>query len=118
MTGDFHLPQFEMPYIPSHSESYQNIVIEHICKLEKEVPAEHELQVFASVAGEYVRARRLQFTDGAIVIVHGFDNAGNPTFVMSPSFALELVCKIIKIEPEAKRMKIGFDMFRKSLDEY
>jgi hypothetical protein len=115
--GDFRMPELKMPYIPSPSERYQEDVIEKLRAIERGLPAEHELQISAYVGGENIRVQRLQFTDSAVVVVHGIDESENAAYIMSTSFALELICKVVKTKPKTRRSTIGFDVPPKTSHE-
>jgi hypothetical protein len=103
------MPSFEMPVIPSQSESYQKLVIEKIRSLEASVPKDRELQIHCVHGHDEIRVSRLQFTDGAIIIVHGLDKENNPTYLVSTSFVLEMSCKMVKKGPQETKTTIGFD---------
>jgi hypothetical protein len=101
--------EFNLPRIPSQSENYQNHVVEKIRRMEQLVNPDEQLFVYCDASHERIRVQTIQFTDGSVILVHGEDSEGNPASVISTSFALELLCKIVKAKPEAKRAPIGFD---------
>ncbi len=76
--------------------------------LENGVKDGHELQDYFGAAGEKIRALRLQATGGTVLCVEGEDDEKNPTCLLSSAFAVQIICKIVKLKPRTKRIKIGF----------
>ena len=106
------LNNFKMPEIniPSLSESFMDTVIDKVRKMEASLTPEQSLSVVSYTAtGEAITVARLQFTNGMLIVVHGYDANGNPTYVMSSVFALQLVCRITRIKAGQKKSPpVGF----------
>jgi hypothetical protein len=96
----------------SASERFQEAIIRKIRALENETPENKALFVEClTYDGASVRVVRLQFTESMVVVVHGFDAKGNPTYVMSSADALQIVCRLLpKQGVEKKREPIGFEV--------
>ncbi len=91
------LPDFKMPRIASASENFHGAIIEKIRRSESALSEEQALSVTCYTRiGEPIVVARLQFTGGAVILVHGWDSEGQPTYVMSSVYSLELVCKVTK----------------------
>jgi hypothetical protein len=115
---EMRLPEFKMPRIASASESFHGAIIEKIRLLEHSLTDEQALSVVCFTRiGEAIVVARLQFTDSAVVLVHGWDQNEQRTFLMSSVYSLELVCKVVKKSPdEKKKDPIGFDFPRENAE--
>jgi len=107
------LDNFRMPEIkiPSFSESFMTAAVEKIRAMEASLKPDQNLSVVCYTASrEEITVAQLQFTHGMVIVVHGYDPGGNPTYIVSSAFALQLVCRITKAEVGAKKKPpIGFE---------
>lgn len=110
MEKQFKLPHMKMSEVASSSGSYAQAIIDQIRAIENTVSPDSALSVYCEVAGGAVKVQRLEFTNSALIVVHGVDAEGNSTAFISTSSALQLTCKVTKAEAGAPNMPIAFDL--------
>ena len=88
--------------VPASAGSYAQAVMEKIREMESVLEAGQELAVYCDADGGAFRVDRLQFTDGLVIVVHGLDDEGNATYLISTSYTLELTCKVMRVEEGAE----------------
>ena len=117
MEKQFRVPQVKSSQAPVSAGSYAQAIMERIREMESALEAGQELVVYCDADGGAFRVDRLQFTDSALIVVHGRDEEGNATYFISTSYALELTCKVMSVvqgeegaEPEARFTPIIFEL--------
>jgi hypothetical protein len=105
----------EIPKFQSFSETIAELVQESVQAIEADLKPDESLVVYCETpSGERVRALKFEFTGGPLVIVHGFDPHGERTYVIVHAFSFQMVCKVVKAKPEAKKTPIGFILPKES----
>ena len=99
-----------MGRIPSMSENFTDAVVEKIKTIEGNLKPDEVLNVYCETPDGRMRVGSLQFTNAPVVLVYGMDDHDVATCLISTSFALELVCKVTKGNPNQKKIPIGFDL--------
>ena len=99
----------------SASGSYAQAIVDRVRAMEQEAEAYGEdkaLIVYCDTAGGPLKVERLQFSDGALIVVNGIDADGRPTSFISTVFALQLTCKIVEVPAgaELSNRPIAFDL--------
>jgi len=114
MEKQFRVPLVKNAQAPVSAGSYAQAIMERIREMESALEAGQELVVYCDADGGAFRVDRLQFTDSALIVVHGRDEEGNGTYFISTSYALELTCKVMIVaegaESEGKFAPIIFEL--------
>ncbi len=114
MEKQFRVPQVKSSQAPVSAGSYAHAIMEKIREMESALEAGQELVVYCDADGGAFRVDRLQFTDSALIVVHGQDEEGNGTYFISTSYALELTCKVMSVaegaELDGKFVPIIFEL--------
>jgi hypothetical protein len=97
MEKQFRIPQVTSSQAPISAGSYAQAIMEKIREMESALEAEQELVVYCRADGGAFRVDRLQFTDSALIVVHGRNEDGSATYFISTSYALELTCKVMSV---------------------
>jgi hypothetical protein len=93
------------------SATIAEAVLHHVRKIEAGLKPDETLLVYcATTGGEKIRALNIQFTDGPLVLVHGQDDGQQFTTVMMHAFSFQMICKVVKSQPDVKKNPIGFVM--------
>jgi hypothetical protein len=101
--------RLQLPEPTSMSENIAEAVQEHVGRIEASLKPDQRLVAYCVAPnGERVHAVKLQFTTGQLILVHGFDENEQPACMMLHVFSFQLVCKIVKSEPDVKKNPIGF----------
>jgi hypothetical protein len=91
-----------------HAESVQQAVLAHIQQLQAGLGAEEELQICCYLGPEIVRVSRVCVPNSHVLILAGCDIKGNATSVVMDMHTVQIVCKVVKVEPPNKAVRIGF----------
>src|SRR5579862_6581398 len=110
MEKQFRVPLVKNAQAPVSAGSYAQAIMEKIREMESALEAGQELVVYCDADGGAFRVDRLQFTDSALIVVHGRDEEGNGTYFISTSYALELTCKVMSVAEgeEGAELEGGF----------
>jgi hypothetical protein len=95
MEKQFRVPQVKNSQAPISAGSYAQAIMEKIREMESALEAGQDLVVYCHADGGALRVDRLQFTDSALIVVHGYSEDRSATYFISTSYALELTCKVM-----------------------
>lgn len=76
--------------------------------MQKALKDDQELVVLYQAGGEKIRIFEVYVPSSQVLVLSGTDSERNMTRVISPVESIQLVCKIVKVQPDAKPAKISF----------
>ena|GEM_PF-1894105 len=86
------------------------IIFGQIHGLQKALKDDEELVVWFANAGEKLRVMEIFLPSPKLAVLSGHDGEHNLTRVISPVDALQLVAKVMKVQPGAKPARVGLVM--------
>lgn len=96
------------PAAPPQAENLGGAVLGQVQAMQKALKDDEELVVLYHAGGETVRVLEFFLPSGQLIVLSGTDKDKNVTRVISPAESLQLVCKVMKVQPPAKPARIGF----------
>jgi hypothetical protein len=83
-------------------------ILGQVQAMQKALREDEELAVSCHAAGETIRVFEFFMPSPLVIVIKGIDAARNLTRVVSHAEALQLVCKVVKVQPPARPSRIGF----------
>ena len=95
---------------PAQAENIGAIIFGQIHGLQKALKDDEELVVWFANACERLRVMEIFLPSPRVAVLSGHDAQHNLTRVISPVEALQLVAKVMKVQPGAKAARVGLVM--------
>jgi hypothetical protein len=95
---------------PAQADNVGAVVFGQIHGLQKALNDDEELVVWFANAGEKLRVMEIFLASPKVAVLSGHDAQHNLTRVISPVDALQLVAKVMKVQPGAKAARVGLVM--------
>jgi hypothetical protein len=83
-------------------------ILGQVQAMQKAAKEDEELLVLFSQTGEPVRVLEFFVPSWQLMVLTGIDTEHNVTRVIAPVESLQLVCKVVKVQPPAKPVRVGF----------
>ena len=96
------------PVAPPQAENLGAAVLGQVQAMQKALKDDEELVVSYHAGGETIRVLEFYLPSGQLIVLSGADKDKNIARVISPADALQLICKVMKVQPPAKPARIGF----------
>ena len=95
---------------PSQGDNMGAIILGQIHGMQKALKDDEELVVWFSNAGEKLRVMEVFLASPKLAVLSGHDADRNLTRVLAPVDTLQLVAKVMKVQPGAKPSRVGLVM--------
>ena len=95
------------PAAPPQAESRGAVILAQISAMQKALKEDEELVVLFQSGAEKIRVMEIFVPSWQVAVLKGLDADRNPTRVVSPAEALQLVCKVVKAPPGVKPVRVG-----------
>jgi hypothetical protein len=76
--------------------------------LAKTLKEGEDLAVYCSIGADRMRVFDVEIASATLIVLHGIDAEGCRTTALVHPDALNFVCKLAKLKPDAKRRPVGF----------
>jgi hypothetical protein len=96
------------PAAPPQSDSAGSIMLGQIQAMQKACKEDEELLVLFRSGPETIRVLEFIVPSWPVLVLAGLDEAKNTTRVLSTAESLQLVCKVMKVQPPRKPARVGF----------
>ena len=83
------------------------MIFQQINAMQRACKEDQELHVLVSAAGETMRIHEIFAPNWALFVLIGFDAHGQTTRVIAPVSGLQVVCKMVKLQGEAKPVRVN-----------
>jgi hypothetical protein len=83
-------------------------ILGQVQAMQKAAKDDEELVVLFQSGAETIRVLEFFTPAWSVVVLTGIDTDRNITRVVSPIEALQLICKVMKVQPPAKPTRVGF----------
>ncbi len=90
------------------AESLGAAALGQVQAMQKALKDDEELLVLYHAGGETIRVLEFFLPSGHLIVLTGADKDRTVTRVIAPAESLQLVCKVMKVQPPAKPARIGF----------
>lgn len=97
----------EKPAVPGPAESLGATMVGEIQAMQKALKDDQELVVLLNAGDERLRVLEIYVPSWQVVVLTGVDPEKNITRVISPIGAIQLVCKVMKVQSPAKPTRIA-----------
>lgn len=91
---------------PSAPPDLGTAMLAQVLAMQKALKEEDDLVVLFAAGPEMIRVFEIFMPSKTVVILSGIDPQRNTTRVVSPVHSLQLVCKIVKLQPGAKQSPV------------
>ena len=96
----------EQPAAGVQSENLGAIIFSQIQAMQKALKEDEELAIWFSTANERIRVMEIFLPSRQIAVLTGPDADRSLTRVISPVAALQLICKVSKVPPGVKAVRV------------
>jgi hypothetical protein len=96
------------PSTPTQLDSVGAIMLGQIQAMQKACKEDEELVVLFRSGPETVRVREIIVPSWPVLVLAGVDEAKNTTRVVSTAESVQLICKVMKVQPPGKPSRVGF----------
>ena len=96
------------PSTPTQPDSVGAIMLAQIRAMQKACKEDEELVVLVRSGSETVRVLEFIVPSWTVLVLAGVDEANNTTRVVSTPESVQLVCKVMKVQPPGKPVRLGF----------
>ena len=93
---------------PAQLDSLGAIMLGQIQAMQKACKEDEELVVLFRSGSETVRVLEFIVPAWPVLVLAGVDEAKNTTRVVSAAESVQLVCKVMKVQPPGKAARLGF----------
>ena len=96
----------EKPAAPSQTDSLGATIVGEVQAMQKALRDDQELVVLLSAGDQRLRVLEIYLPSWQVAVLTGVDPEKNITRVISPIAALQLVCKVMRVQPAVKPTRI------------
>ena len=96
------------PSTPTQLDSVGVVILGQIQAMQKACKEDEELVVLFRSGSETVRVLEFIVPSWMVLVLAGVDEAKNTTRVVSTPESVQLVCKVMKVQPPGKPARLGF----------
>ena len=94
--------------VPAQPDSVGAIMVGQIQAMQKACREDEELVVLFRSGAQTVRVLEFIVPSWQVLVLAGVDEAKNTTRVVSAAESVQLVCKVMKVQPPGKPARVGF----------
>jgi hypothetical protein len=92
---------------PPAGENIGAVILGQIQAMQRSMKDDQELMVLFETGGETLRVLEIFVPSPHVFVLAGIDSDQNVTRVVIPAESAQLVCKIMKVAPEAKPIRVN-----------
>jgi hypothetical protein len=95
------------PEKPLAPESVGGIILGQVQGMQRALRDDQELQVFVTTPSGALRVHEIFVPSVQVLVFAGMDAAQNVTRLVAPADSVQVLCKICKVAPEAKPLRVN-----------
>jgi hypothetical protein len=107
ITKQFAVQALTGPDKPATPEQTGAVIFAQLQAIQKKLKEEEELVLLFRSGAETIVVREVYFPTWDVAVLSGVDPNKSTTRVISPVGALQLVCKVARVQPGAKAFRVG-----------
>jgi hypothetical protein len=92
---------------PAPKENVCAVILAQISAMQKALKEDEELVVLFPTGAEKIRVVEIYVPSWQVAVLKGFDPDRNQARVVSPAERLQLICKVVKVPPGVKPVRVG-----------
>jgi hypothetical protein len=96
------------PSSPAQAESVGAVMLGEIQAMQRACKEDEELVVLFRSGPETVRVFEIIVPSWPVMVLAGVDESRHTTRVVTTAESVQLVCKVMKVQPPAKPARLGF----------
>jgi hypothetical protein len=96
------------PSAPAQPDSVGAIMLGQIQAMQRACKEDEELAVLFRSGSETIRVLEIIVPAWPVLVLAGLDEARNTTRVVSAADSAQLLCKVLKVQPPGKPVRVGF----------
>lgn len=89
------------------TESLSSVILGQIQAMQRPLTCEQELNVTVRCGDQTLRVVEIFVPSPTVLVFSGLDYEGNVTRVISPVDAAQIVCKVMKVAPQASAVRVN-----------
>lgn len=98
----------DQPAAPAQGDSLCATILGQVQAMQKALKTDEELLVLFRTGAETLRVTEIFVPSWQVAVLIGLDAEKNLTRVITPVESLQLVCKVRRVPPPAKPLRVGF----------
>ncbi len=98
----------EKPVVPAQGESLGSAIIGQVQAMQRACKDDQELIVMCGAGLETLRVLEFFAPIWQVLVMTGIDTDHNVTRVVTPTESIQLVCKVMSVQPGAKPARVSF----------
>jgi hypothetical protein len=96
------------PSTPAQPDSVGAVMLGQVQAMQKACKEDEELVVLFRSGPETIRVLEFIVPSWTVLVLAGVDEAKNTTRIVSTPESVQLVCKVMKVQPPGKPARLGF----------
>jgi hypothetical protein len=97
----------EKPAAPGQAEALGATIVGEIQAMQKALRDDQELLVLFNAGDQRLRVLEIYVPSWQVMVLTGVDPEKNVTRVISPIATIQLICKVMRVQPPAKPARIA-----------
>lgn len=97
----------EKPAAPGQAEALGATIVGEIQAMQKALKDDQELVVLFNAGDQRLRVLEIYVPSWQVMVLTGVDPEKNVTRVISPIATIQLICKVMRVQPPAKPARIA-----------
>jgi hypothetical protein len=97
----------EKPAAPGQAEALGATIVGEIQAMQKALKDDQELLVLFNAGDQRLRVLEIYVPSWQVMVLTGVDPEKNVTRVISPIATIQLICKVMRVQPPAKPARIA-----------
>jgi len=116
LSGKFtgvRIPRYAAPALtlPSNyklADTFYEQIRTHVEAMQKNLKKDEQLLIYHNAGGQPILVTSIGFQNPSMIVLHGLDAMGNECCVLSHLTSVQLVVRVMKVDKQQKRRRIGF----------
>ena len=99
-------PDAAKPAVPAHGESLGSIMVGQVQGMQRACKEDQELMLHCTVGADKIRVQEIFAPTWQVLVLTGIDADHNITRIISPVDSVQLVAKVVSVQPGAKPARV------------
>jgi hypothetical protein len=105
----YSAPSLTLPSNYKLADTFYEQIRAHIEAMQKNIKKNEQLLIYHyPSAGQPILVTSVGFQNPSMIVLHGLDSMGNECCVLTHMTSVQLVVRVIKVDQQTKRRRIGF----------
>ncbi len=105
----YSAPSLALPSNYKLADTFYEQIRVHIEAMQKNLKKNEQLLIYHyPSAGQPILVTSVDFQNPSMIVLHGLDSMGNECCVLTHMTSVQLVVRVMKVDQQTKRRRIGF----------